>query len=90
MNFKKEPPTVWSGVLCWHYLSSRGSDTSAVGGRISDWSEWPWPTDEDGVSSPTKLSGATTGSPPSIVGANELNFCVRDGERRERRLRRNK
>ena len=26
--------------------------------------------------------------PPSIVGADELNFCVRDGERWERRLRR--
>ena len=24
--------------------------------------------------------------PPSIVGANELNFCVRDGERGEHRL----
>ena len=26
--------------------------------------------------------------PPSIVGVHELNFCVRDGERWERRLRR--
>ncbi len=26
--------------------------------------------------------------PPSIVGAHELNFCVRDGEQWERRLRR--
>ena len=32
------------------------------------------------------LSGTTTESPPSIVGADELNFCVRDGERWERRL----
>ena len=32
------------------------------------------------------LSGTTTGSPPSIVGADELNFCVRVGERHERRL----
>ena len=30
----------------------------------------------------TYLSGQ---SPPSIVGVHELNFCVRDGERWERR-----
>ncbi len=30
----------------------------------------------------------TASRPATIVGTNELNFCVRDGERWERRLRR--
>ena len=56
-----------------------GSDGSAAGGGSSDLSEWQRSIADEVASATRKISGTAT-------GANELNFCVRDGRELARRL----
>ena len=75
----KESSTLSSGALCLRYLSSRASDGSAACGGKSDLSEWQRSAMDDGALPPRTFAGHRNRDPPSIVGAYELNFCVRDG-----------
>ena len=72
---KREPGSLLT-LWCSRYLSSRGSDASAAGGRYSELSEWLRSIADDGAPAPRKISGTATGSPPSIVMRSMTLFVI--------------
>ena len=69
-----------------------GSEPTTAGGRDREASEWQGSAgNEPALSGDVSAGVPQQGTrPATIVGTNELNFCVREGERWERRLWRNK
>ena len=85
---QKETATFRLRSLCWHYRSIPGRPTCCPGEESVQWTLFA--RIANGTKRNRNLSVAVImlalpifpGSrPPSIVGANELNFCVRDGNR---------
>ena len=79
---RKKAPTLQSRLLCWHYLSFWVGQRIVAPSVTVQWTvtgaKKPRPFGRGCVLALPIFPGSR---PPSIVGANELNFCVRDGNR---------
>ena len=78
----KKTSTFLLRFLCWHYLFSRLESDYRHAVVTVQWTVTGIKKDDPFGSSHVLALPIFPGShPPSIVGAHELNFCVRDGNR---------
>ena len=87
---EKASTLLWRLVLALPIFT--GSEPTTAGGRYRKASEWQGSAgNEPALSGDVSAGVPQQGTrPATIVGTNELNFCVRDGVRWERRLWRKK